>query len=257
MHKNFEKADGLSRDVIGAAIEVHRALGAGLLESIYEKCLMHELELRRIRAARQEQVTIEYKGIRFEETLKFGVLVEGCLLLELKAVQEVLPIHKAQVISYMKLLDVPLALLINFHEFRLVDGVSRLLLPNSNRFNRRQRRQRRQGRVNFIPGTLFLELCSLRCLLFPNALRRSLPIRPNRVTRNRHADTPERATRGDIKSFQILASKGAVGDFISRNGNKRQKLSFRREHVNSRRRRVGGFVGRVRFVKTRRDVEPA
>jgi GxxExxY protein len=65
--------------------------------------------------------------------LKYDILVEGCLLLELKAVQDVLPIHKAKLISYMKLLDVPLGLLINFHEYRLVDGISRLLLPNSNR----------------------------------------------------------------------------------------------------------------------------
>jgi GxxExxY protein len=94
---------------------------------------MHELELRRLHAIKQQQVRIEYKGIQFEDELKFDVLVEGCLLLELKAVQEVLPIHKAQAISYMKLLDVPLGLLINFHEFRLVDGISRLLLPHSNR----------------------------------------------------------------------------------------------------------------------------
>lgn len=133
MHEQFEKADSLSREVIGAAIEVHRALGPGLLESVYEKCLMHELELRRLSAAKQQQVRVEYKGITFEESLKFDILVEGCLLLELKAVVEIAPIHKAQVISYLKLLDVPLGLLINFHEMRMVDGVSRLLLPGSNR----------------------------------------------------------------------------------------------------------------------------
>ena len=132
MHALYERADELSREVIGAAIEVHRTLGPGLLESIYEKCLMRELELRGLNAARQQQVTIEYKGIEFEEILKCDVLVEGCLLLELKAVEEIAPIHKAQVISYLKLLDVPLGLLINFHESRLVDGVSRLYLPGAN-----------------------------------------------------------------------------------------------------------------------------
>lgn len=132
MHSLYSKADELSREVIGAAIEVHRTMGPGLLESIYEKCLLRELELRNILAIRQQQVAIEYKGARFEEVLKFDVLVESCLLLELKAVQDVLPIHKARVISYLKLLDIPLGLLINFHENRVVDGISRLILPGSN-----------------------------------------------------------------------------------------------------------------------------
>ena len=133
MHDHFERADQLSREVIGAAIEVHRKLGPGLLESVYEKCLMRELELRRLHAVKQQQVQIEYKGVVFEEILKFGILVEGCLLLQLKAVQDVLPIHKAQVISHLKLLNIPLGLLVNFHEGRVVDGISRLLLPSANR----------------------------------------------------------------------------------------------------------------------------
>ena len=110
------KANEGSGEAIGAAIEVHRILGPGLLESIYEKCLLHELELRGMSAVRQEGVEIAYKDIVFSETLKFDVLIEGCLLLELKAVQDVLPIHKAQLFSYMKLLDVPLGLVINFHD---------------------------------------------------------------------------------------------------------------------------------------------
>ena len=134
MHSNFERADRLSREVIGAAIEVHRTLGPGLLESVYEKCLMRELQLQSLSAVKQQHVRIEYKGVVFEESLKFDVLVEACLLVELKAVREIAPIHKAQLISYMKLLDVPLGLLINFHEVPLTDGVSRLLLPGSNRY---------------------------------------------------------------------------------------------------------------------------
>ena len=133
MHPEFERADRLSRDVIGAAIEVHRTLGPGLLESVYEKCLMRELELRGLRAIKQQQVSIEYKGVVFQESLKFDVLVEACLLVELKAVREIAPIHKAQLISDMKLLNIPLGLLINFHQVRLSDGVSRLLLPGPNR----------------------------------------------------------------------------------------------------------------------------
>jgi len=133
MHPDFERADQLSGEVIGAAVEVHRTLGPGLLESIYEKCLMRELELRSLSAVKQQHVRIEYKGFVFEETLKFDVLVEGCLLVELKAVREIAPIHKAQLLSYMKLLNIPLGLLINFHNVRLTDGVSRLIVPGANR----------------------------------------------------------------------------------------------------------------------------
>ena len=75
----------------------------------------------------------DYKGDVFKETLRFDLLIDGCLLVELKAVQDVLPIHKAPLLSYMKLLDVPLGLLINFHEMKLTDGVSRLILPGANR----------------------------------------------------------------------------------------------------------------------------
>jgi GxxExxY protein len=132
MHSQFPKADALSSEVIGAAIEVHRLKGPGLIESIYERCLMRELELRGLVTINQRSITVEYKGLIFEEELRFDVLVDGCLLLELKAIKEVLPIHKAQLLSYMKLLDVPLGLLINFHEMRLTDGVHRMILPGSN-----------------------------------------------------------------------------------------------------------------------------
>jgi len=107
-------------------------MGPGLIESIYEKCMMHELSLRNVAATNQRLVKIEYKGIVFEEPLRFDVLVEDCLLLELKSVQEVLPIHKAQLLSYMKLLDIPLGLIINFHELKVTDGVVRMILPGAN-----------------------------------------------------------------------------------------------------------------------------
>ncbi len=133
MHPLFQKADDLSRHVIGAAIEVHRLKGPGLIESIYERCLMRELELRSIRTVNQRLVRIEYKGLVFDEPLRFDVLAGDCLLLELKCVQEVLPIHKAQLLSYMKLLDIPLGLIINFHELKLTEGVVRMILPGANR----------------------------------------------------------------------------------------------------------------------------
>jgi GxxExxY protein len=133
MHPLWEKADRLSGEVIGAAIEVHRVMGPGLLESIYERCLMRELEIRGVAVVNRQAVIIDYKGTVFEEKLRFDLLVDGCLLVELKAVQEVLPIHKAQLLSYMKLLNVPLGLLFNFHEITLVEGVSRLILPGANK----------------------------------------------------------------------------------------------------------------------------
>jgi GxxExxY protein len=131
MHPKFQRADELSRQVIGAAIEVHRLKGPGLIESIYEKCLMRELFLQNIPAAQQLVVPIEYKGYTFEEPLRLDLLVDDSLLIELKVVTQVLPIHKAQLMSYMKLMNVPLGLLINFNELRLIDGVHRLMLPGS------------------------------------------------------------------------------------------------------------------------------
>jgi GxxExxY protein len=132
MHRLFAKADRLSGAVIGAAIEVHRIMGPGLLESIYERCLLRELELQGIPVINQQAVVVNYKDTEFKETLKFDLLVDGCLLVELKAIQDLLPIHKAQLLSYMKLLNVPLGLLFNFHEVKLVDGISRLMLPGAN-----------------------------------------------------------------------------------------------------------------------------
>jgi GxxExxY protein len=131
MHPDYSRAQALSREVIGAGVEVHRVLGPGLLESIYEKCLRRELELRGLTARQQDQVRIEYKGFAFVEQLRFDLLVENCLLVEVKAVQATLPIHKAQLLSYMKLLAVPLGLVMNFHEMKLVDGVSRMVLHDA------------------------------------------------------------------------------------------------------------------------------
>jgi len=122
----------LSKRVIGAAIEVHRRMGPGLIESIYEKCVMRELELEGMPARNQIIVPIEYKGFTFEEPLRLDILVADCLLLELKSVEKVLPIHKAQLLSYMKLLNVPIGLLFNFHELQMRDGIHRMILPGAN-----------------------------------------------------------------------------------------------------------------------------
>ena len=92
-----------------------------------------KLGLRGIACISEQRVVIEYKGFTREEPLRFDVLVEGCLLVEVKAVEKILPIHKAQLLSYMKLLGIPLGLLINFHEAKVTDGISRLILPGANR----------------------------------------------------------------------------------------------------------------------------
>ena len=132
MHPDFERAHAWSSRAIGAAIEVHRNKGAGLIESIYERCMMRELEIQGIPAENQLIVPIEYKGLIFEEPLRLDILIDRCLIVELKAVEVVLPIHKAKLLSYMKLLDVPLGLLINFHEEVLKNGIHRLVLKGAN-----------------------------------------------------------------------------------------------------------------------------
>ena len=132
MHPLFDKADRLSRETIGAAIEVHRDKGPGLIESIYERCLMHELALRGHACTNQKIIRIEYKGLVFDEPLRFDILVEECLLVENKSVEKILPVHKAQLLSYMKLLNIPVGLLINYHEPLLKNGISRMILHGAN-----------------------------------------------------------------------------------------------------------------------------
>jgi GxxExxY protein len=133
MHPDFAKAAGLTGIIIGAAMEVHRDKGPGLIESIYEWCFERELEIIKVRFVTQKLVTVRYKGFTREEPLRFNILVEGCVLVEVKAVAQILPIHKAQLMSYLRLLEVPLGLLINFHELKLANGINRLMLPGANR----------------------------------------------------------------------------------------------------------------------------
>ena len=132
MHSLFSQASGMTHDTIGAAIEVHKDKGPGLLESIYEWCLTMELELRGHSVQRQDSVIIRYKQFEREEPLRFDLLIDKCLFVEVKPSDAVHPIHKAQLLSYMKLLDIPLGLIINFNQLKLTDGISRLILPGAN-----------------------------------------------------------------------------------------------------------------------------
>ena len=117
----------LSNEVIGAAIEVHRDLGPGLLESTYEVGLQHELNLRGFESVRQLSLPIRYKDLVVPEAYRIDLLVANCLVIELKTVEALLPIHSAQVLTYLRMSDHHLGLLINFQTVRLTDGIKRLV----------------------------------------------------------------------------------------------------------------------------------
>jgi GxxExxY protein len=162
VHPLYEKADKVGSEIIGAAIEVHRDKGPRLIESIYERCMLRELELRSIPATTQKLVRVEYKGLVFDEPLRFDLLVEDCLLAELKAVEILHPSSKAQLFSYMKLLDIPIGLLINFHEPLLKNGIARMISRSKSNRGRKQRYIALDFEPNLIPG---YSLRSLRYLV--------------------------------------------------------------------------------------------
>jgi GxxExxY protein len=122
-----EEANRLSHEVIGAAIEVHRALGPGLLESAYEECLAHELTLRRIPFQRQVHLPILYKGARLDCAYRMDLVVANRLVLELKAIEHILPIHEVKLLSYLRLSGVWLGLLFNLHARVLQQGIRRVV----------------------------------------------------------------------------------------------------------------------------------
>jgi GxxExxY protein len=122
--------DELTYRVIGCAIEVHKQLGPGLLESIYEKCFIHELNLRGISCVSQVSAPIKYKGLAIDTELRLDVLVEDILCVELKAQQGLLPIHEAITLSYMEMLHKPKGLLINFQCVNIVKEGQRTLVNN-------------------------------------------------------------------------------------------------------------------------------
>ena len=135
MHPLFEHADALTGEVIEAAIEVQKHFGIGLLENVYKQCLAQEMRIRGHRAETEVVVPITYKGFTFEEKLRIDCLVDRCLIVECKALDEDkvdMVRHKAQLLSYMKLTDIPLGLVINFGDYRLGKrGVSRVILKGA------------------------------------------------------------------------------------------------------------------------------
>jgi len=117
----------LSSKIIGAAIEVHKALGPGLLESAYEECLCHELELRGINFERQKPLPIKYKDVRLDCGYRLDILVDNQIVLELKSCEQIEPIHKAQLLTYLRLADLTLGLLLNFNVPVMKDGIVRIV----------------------------------------------------------------------------------------------------------------------------------
>ncbi|MEA5461357.1 GxxExxY protein [Arcicella sp. LKC2W] len=109
------KVNELSYEVLGAVIEVHKHLGSGLLEKVYEKCLIHELQSRGFKVDFQKTIYVDYKGVIVDCDLRYDLLIEDTILVELKAVSTMLPIFEAQLMSYMKLMEIPKGILVNFH----------------------------------------------------------------------------------------------------------------------------------------------
>ena len=122
-----EKIESLATIVVDAAYHLHKDLGPGLFESVYEAVLARMLEERGLRVKRQRPVTFEYEGMVFDEGLKVDLLVEECLVLELKSVEVLLPVHSKQLLTYIRLLDLPLGLLFNFGAATFREGVKRVV----------------------------------------------------------------------------------------------------------------------------------
>lgn len=135
MHKLWTQAETLTGEIIDAAVEVQKHFGVGALESIYQKCLAKELELRGHSIEIEKPVVINYKGYTFDEKLRVDLLVDGCVVVECKALDEEkvnMERHKAQTLTYMKLLDIPLGLVINFGDYRLGKrGIARVILKGA------------------------------------------------------------------------------------------------------------------------------
>lgn len=122
----FTDINELTGSVIGAAIEVHKTLGPGLLESVYEECLCRELEVKGIPYERQKEILVEYKGLRLNCGYRVDLLIADRLILEIKACEALQPIHEAQLLTYLKLTGLKLGLLINFNVPVLKEGIKRM-----------------------------------------------------------------------------------------------------------------------------------
>lgn len=121
-------AEALTRRVIGLAIEVHRNTGRGLLESVYDRCLCHELYLAGIPFERQVGIPIQYKGVPLDDGFRADIVVDGTVIVEIKSVAAILPTHEAQLLTYLRMSQMRIGLLLNFNTSRLTDGLRRLVV---------------------------------------------------------------------------------------------------------------------------------
>ncbi len=132
--KSYDAKEGqliekeLTRQIIAAAIDVHRALGPGLLESVYQTCLAHEFYLRQIKFEQEKALPIEYKSIRIDSVYRLDFIIENKVVVELKALDIILPVHEAQLLTYLKLTGCKVGLLINFNVPILTQGIIRRVL---------------------------------------------------------------------------------------------------------------------------------
>lgn len=126
-----EKEDALTREIIGRAITVHRELGTGLLEGVYEHFLAYELNKAGLRVARQSMIPVTYDGVRFDLGFRPDLIVNDQVIVEAKTVQKLVPVHSAQLLTYLKLSGIERGLLINFHAHPLREGIKRLVLSRN------------------------------------------------------------------------------------------------------------------------------
>jgi GxxExxY protein len=123
----MDNTDNLTYKIIGCAMEVYKQLGPGLLESVYEQALIHELKLNDIPVESQVEIKVNYKGINITDNLRLDLLVDDCVIVELKSVEELKPIHHKQLLTYLRLMNKKVGLLINFNTDNLMDGIKRIV----------------------------------------------------------------------------------------------------------------------------------
>lgn len=125
--------EDLSQKIIGLAIDIHKELGPGLLESTYQQCMAHELAMNEIPYKKECPLPVNYKGIRIDAGYRIDFLVDDKIIIELKSVELIVPVHRAQILTYLKLSNKKLGLLINFNVSKLIDGIDRIILEKSQR----------------------------------------------------------------------------------------------------------------------------
>ncbi|HEU4630862.1 MAG TPA: GxxExxY protein [Gemmatimonadaceae bacterium] len=123
----MRELDDVTGTIVDAAVKIHRALGPGLLESVYEAVLARELERRGLRVARQQTIPVVYDGIAFDEGFRADLVVEGCVIVELKSLEKLAPVHAKQLLTYLRLADLRIGLLVNFGAATLKEGLHRVV----------------------------------------------------------------------------------------------------------------------------------